>query len=401
LALSACLWVAAVALGLGRPHVAGVADFGAGDAAASLVLLVFVAVGTLIVTRRPSNRIGWLFCAIGLPALLGSFATQYAVAALLACPAGAAGRAGEGVAGGLGVGRGLSLFFYLLVLFPDGHLPSRRWRPVAWLYGGALVVGLAAATVWPGTTAVFLGDLGPIRNPLGRQQAAAAVRVAEGVSRLVTTVLLPVGAVGLALRLRRSRGVERQQLKWAAFAGGVLAAAILAEGWCNRSAATAGCWARRLARCSSSAGCWGSRSPPEWGSCATGCTTSTAGQPHPGLRAAHRAAGRRLRRPGAGARAGVRPLLQPGGGDRHADGRSGVPAGPTPHPGRSGPALHRRRYDAATTIAAFSARLRQQLDLEALTAELLAVVDQTMAPTGAWLWLRASAPPPDGRTPPG
>ena len=53
--------------------------------------------------------------------------------------------------------------------------------------------------------------------------------------------------------------------------------------------------------------------------------------------------------------------------------------------------FNRRRYDAANTIAAFSARLRQQLDLEALTAELLAVVDQTVEPTTAWLWLRPSA----------
>ena len=213
LVASVCLWVATVALGLGRPRVAGVADFDGGDAVASLVLLSFVAVGTLIATRRPGNRIGWLFCAIGLPVLLGSFATQYAVAALLARRAALpAGQVMAWLAGWTSAA-GLSLFFYLLVLFPDGRLPSRRWRVVAWLYGGSLAVGLATAAVQPGTTRVFLGDLGPIRNPLGWQQAAAVLGAVNGASRLVSTVLLPVGVVGLGLRLRRSRGVARQQLK--------------------------------------------------------------------------------------------------------------------------------------------------------------------------------------------
>jgi hypothetical protein len=152
------------------------------------------------------------------------------VAALLAHrPALPAGQAMAWLAGWTSV-LGVSLFFYLLVLFPDGHLPSRRWRPVAWLYGGALAVGLATAAVQPGTTVVFIGDLGPIRNPLGWQQAAAALGVVNGAARLVTTVLLPVGAVGLGLRLRRSRGMARQQLKWLAYAGAVLAGAILGEG---------------------------------------------------------------------------------------------------------------------------------------------------------------------------
>jgi len=73
--------------------------------------------------------------------------------------------------------------FYLLVLFPDGHLPSRRWRVVAWLSGGALAVGLATAAVQPGTTVVLIGDLGPIRNPLGWQQAAEALGVVNGAAR--------------------------------------------------------------------------------------------------------------------------------------------------------------------------------------------------------------------------
>ncbi|HEX6677627.1 MAG TPA: hypothetical protein VF486_21715, partial [Actinomycetes bacterium] len=143
------------------PPLAGVARFDSGDVVPSLVFLAFVAMGALIVTRRPGNRIGWLFCAIGLPVLLGGFATQYAVTALLARrPALPAGPAMAWLAGWASV-VGVSLFFYLLVLFPDGHLPSRRWRGVAWLYGGALAVGLATAALQPGTTSGPAGLAGP------------------------------------------------------------------------------------------------------------------------------------------------------------------------------------------------------------------------------------------------
>ncbi|HEX8134482.1 MAG TPA: hypothetical protein VF880_13785, partial [Actinomycetes bacterium] len=57
----------------------------------------------------------------------------------------------------------------------------------------------------------------------------------------------------------------------------------------------------------------------------------------------------------------------------------------------------RRRYDAGRTIQAFSARLRQQVDLDTLTAELVAVVDHTVQPTRSWLWLRPSPDRPEGR----
>jgi hypothetical protein len=395
LAVSVCLWVAAAALGYGRARVAGVAGFGSGEVVASLVLLAFVGVGTLIVTRRPENRIGWLFCAIGLPVLLGNFATQYAVAALLAGgPALPAGQAMAWLAGWVTI-PGVSLFFYLLVLFPDGHLPSRRWRPVAWLYGGALAVGIATAAVHPGTTPVFLGDLGPIRNPLGWQQAAPILGAVNGASRLVNTVLLPVGAVALGLRLRRSRGVARQQLKWLAFAGAVLAGAILAEGlvqWLGRDRGPLG---EVLGVVLILGGMLGI--PVAAGvailryrlydidriirrTVAYGLLTALLGGAYAGLvLALGQVFGRSSNLTVAIATLTVAAVFQPARRriQQVVDRR-----------------FNRRRYDAAQTIAAFSVRLRQQLDLEALTTELLAVVDHTMEPTTASLWLR----PPAGRT---
>jgi hypothetical protein len=403
LVVSVGLWVAGVALGFSRPRVAGVASFSSGDVVPSLVLLAFVVVGTLIVTRRPGNRIGWLFCAIGLPVLFGSFATQYAVAALLAHrPALPAGQALAWLAGWTSV-VGVSLFFYLLVLFPDGHLPSRRWRPVAWLYGGAVAVGLATAALQPGTTIVFIGDLGPIRNPLGWQQAAAVLGVVNGASRLVTTVLLPVGAVGLGLRLRRSRGVGRQQLKWLAYAGAVLASAILAEGlvqWLGRDRGALGAVLGVVLILGGMLGV-----PVAAGvailryrlydidrlinrTVVYGLLTALLGAVYAGvvLALGQLFGGIGAQPPSwavAGATLAVAALFQPARRriQQAVDLR-----------------FNRRRYNAANTIAAFSTRLRDELDLATLSTELLAVVDQTMQPTSASLWLRPS-PQPGRRAP--
>jgi hypothetical protein len=95
-----------------------------------------------------------------------------------------------------------------------------------------------------------------------------------------------------------------------------------------------------------------------------------------------------LRRGGPGAGAAARPRLRPGGGRRHPGGGGGVPAGPPRIQQAVDRRFNRRRHDAAQMIAAFSGRLRQQVDLDTLSAELLAVLDETMQPTQASLWLR-------------
>lgn len=104
----------------------------------------------MIIGRRPSNRIGWLLCAAGLLVLLGTCATQYALAALLGgwsvLPG---GRAAAWLAPWTTV-LGLTLWFWLMLLFPDGHLPSPRWRGVAWRYGLLTVPGIASLALLPG-----------------------------------------------------------------------------------------------------------------------------------------------------------------------------------------------------------------------------------------------------------
>jgi two-component system, NarL family, sensor kinase len=128
LALSIGLWAASVALGRAHGPLAGVPVFDVVDVVSYTAFLAWTAVGSVIVSRRPRNRIGWLLCAAGLLILLGAFALHYALARLLGgWPSLPGGRAAAWLAPWTTV-LGLSLWFWLLLLFPDGHLPSPRWR---------------------------------------------------------------------------------------------------------------------------------------------------------------------------------------------------------------------------------------------------------------------------------
>jgi len=128
------------------------------------------------------------------------------------------------LSGLLGGPIGFAMFALVLLLFPDGRLLSRRWRPFVWLDLGAVALILAFAFK-PGPIGTSLLD---IANPFGIQGARALLD-AFGLSGILLTLGAAVaGAVSLVLRLRGARGDERQQLKWFAFAGVVCCAAFAA-----------------------------------------------------------------------------------------------------------------------------------------------------------------------------
>jgi len=183
-----------------------------GDVVFSVIFLTFPVVGYVVASRRPDNNVGWLM--LGMGAYLGVF--------------GLLGTYGTYAIHGWPGGRDLGLILealeqpswlpivvppatFLLLLFPDGHLPSPRWRWFAWALGGALVLIYLLILVSPGP--IEGGTLPRAPNPLGLDPLRPILETA-----LILLVVIPIGAIGsllsLVLRYRRAGGVERQQLRW-------------------------------------------------------------------------------------------------------------------------------------------------------------------------------------------
>jgi hypothetical protein len=348
-------------------------------------------VGAVIVARQPNNRIGWLCCAVGLllgPAFLGQ---DYAWYALLHEP----GLPGGWAMAWLGQwpwSIAVGLLWFLLLLFPNGHLVSPRWRPVAW----GLAVDIAALWVWAAFAPRPLEAIGleHLTNPLGLQQAEAAFKLLIGIAFPIGALLAVLSVASMVVRFRRARGVERQQLKWFTFA-----AVLVTLVWLLFFAAGLDRFLPPVLVFIAS-DIWLAGIPVAIGiavlryrlydidrlinrTLVYGVLTAVLGLGYAGivLTLGQLFGGTGAEPPSwavAGATLTMAALFQPA---RHriqqvVDRR-----------------FNRARYDAATTIAAFSVRLRDQVDLDTLTAELLAVVDQTVEPTKASLWLR---PSPEG-----
>jgi hypothetical protein len=183
--------------------------------------------GFVIASRRPENRIGWLFLVAGLGLGLSGFSNQYALHALIvdrgALPA---GRLFAWLVGWVWVIQTFMLAF-LFLLFPTGRLRSRRWRPAAWFVGVAFALTAATALVIATSFWAHLLTLLRPGTPGGL----------DGFLYLVTTVLvsaaLLVSVVAIVVRFAKSSGEERLQLKWCAAAALVLAVVFVASIWVN------------------------------------------------------------------------------------------------------------------------------------------------------------------------
>src|SRR6266536_1849319 len=355
----------------GRPDLA---QLDASGVPAVLAIVSATTVGAVLASRRPRHPVGWLLLGLGLSVSASGVADGYALygPALLAIA--------------------ITCISLILLLTPTGSLPSLRWRWWARVATAAPVVVLLAVTLLP-------QPLGPeyqsIANPLGLGALEAPLQAAIGMALALTVLGVLVAAASLVVRFRRARGAERQQLRWVAFAAAVvsLAAALVLAAMLTETPALFG-WGLGL--------CAGIL-PLAIGAAilryrlydldriisrtlAYGLLTVLLGGGYAGLvLGLGQLLGRHSSLVVAGATLAVAAAFQPARRrvQRAVDRR-----------------FNRRRYDAAQTIGAFSARLRQQVDLDTLSAELLGVVEQTMQPTSVSLWLRPplSASPDQGST---
>jgi hypothetical protein len=229
-ALSLALLLGGIALSRAASSVVPDLPFGGetddGSVIANLVtLLPFSVVGAIIASRQPRNSIGWLFCSVGVTIGLNSFAGDYAEFWL-------ASGFGPDSVGETAAWLSSWLWFllvyvpmsFLLLLFPDGRPPSPRWRPVAW----GVALGTAGGVVGYALRAGPLVDFPHIANPYGVDSPVVGMVGVAG--SIVGAGSMVASAVSLIVRLRRAESVERQQIKWLAYGGAVMVGILGAGG---------------------------------------------------------------------------------------------------------------------------------------------------------------------------
>jgi hypothetical protein len=384
LVVSACVWAAARVLGSSGPRVAGAAGVTGEDVLAWLVFAGFVGVGTLIVTRRPGNRVGWLMVAGGALWAVGLAALDVAYRGIVTAP-GSVPAASVWALGGASM-RGVG--WYLLTIgvpmvFPDGRLAGPRWRWLPWLLVVVVTGSVVDTLTAPGAN---LSQLGAWRNPIALPAALWPVNaLAFWASVPLGLVVLGAVVVQLVGRWRRGSRLVRQQLTLFAVAAAlpILAIPVVfagGPGWLFSAAALPLPFAIGFAVLA--------RGLYDIGRLLTrtlvyGLLTAVLGGTYAGvvLGLGQLLGSRRSSLAVAGATLAVAAAFQPARRriQQVVDRR-----------------FNRHRYDAAKTIQAFSTRLRDQIDLDTLSTELLAVVDQTMEPTRVSLWFRPSAPGSSG-----
>jgi hypothetical protein len=213
-AASLAVLAGAVALEAANRH----APADANELSLLLVFFCFATVGAVLAARRPDNAVGWICSAIGFTAFLGGFSVSYGAFAA-AHPGTLPGAGTVAWPGGTWlwyVTVALTVVF-LPMLFPTGHPPSPRWRPVGW----AAAVAVAAVCLAAGASPGSLGD-GLPANPFPFQ-APWAEALIDRVGLPVLGAFVLAAAASLVVRFRRAAGVERQQLKWFTYAAALQA----------------------------------------------------------------------------------------------------------------------------------------------------------------------------------
>ncbi len=214
--LSLAMFVAGLALYVAARSAQLPSSWGTGGIAAQLIFTPFLAfsvVGALIVSRHPRNLVGWICVADGFIWMLAILTGPYTLYGLANPGTVPFPVAVSALTTWLWVPAVGLLGIYLILLFPDGRLPSRRWRYLAWFAGAVIVLASAGNVVIPGP----LEGLPGTRNPFGLEGYQWAENVGVAVIALLPLCIL-ASAASLILRFRRSGHETRQQIKWLASA---------------------------------------------------------------------------------------------------------------------------------------------------------------------------------------
>jgi hypothetical protein len=366
------------------------------------VIVTFPLVGLAILVRQPGNRVGWMLHAVGLAWAVSWLLDAYARLGLVIEPGSVPG---AGVAAAVNEGSWtwglIAMGFYLVLLFPDGRLPSPRWRWLAWVIGAAALVVQVAITLRPGE--LVEAPVEGMRNPIGLEALEGPLNVLLALSLPFFPIGLVAAAASLALRFRRSQGIERAQVKWLATAGAVVAAVYVAT--VTSTLVTELLADNRDANV-----------PPLAVRLLENTSVLTFGLLPWAIGAAilryrlydiDLVINRTLVYAALTATLAVayltsvlvlRVALDPfTGGSDLAVAASTLAVAALFRPLRSriqslvDRRFYRARYDAARTLETFAAHLRDELDLESVQRDLRGVVHDTVQPTQVSLWLRGSA----------
>lgn len=206
------------------------------DLTINLVLaLGFPVVGALVIPRRPRHPVPWMFVASGVGAAVTVATFLYAHRALVTEPGSLPG--GEAVAwisSWVWVTGVWPVVTFALLLFPDGRLPSRRWRPVAWAAGAGMALAALSNALRPGP----LANHPVVDNPLGVEFLATAVEAAGVAGTALFLTALGGTLASLVVRYRRGTPTERRQLTWLLYAAAVLVIAVVADAVFGRGPVT-------------------------------------------------------------------------------------------------------------------------------------------------------------------
>ncbi len=395
-----CGWALSLALLVAAHAVRALLDDSRGpnDITVSFLLIVtalivtYSTVGGIVAARRPANPVGWIFLGSALSAALILASACYAEAGLEAATPLPGTEAAAFVSEAFALPT-VALIGLVTLLYPDGRPPSPRWRLAGWIAAAAVLTGALGAFA-PGPIAETDP---PVENPLGVEGPVGEVMTGlQQLAGLLLLLSLVLGALSMLVRFRRSRGEERLQLKWFVLTI-VLVLTFVAAASIAAEVAPAGGGANPVEEVCFYLALLGVAALPVASAAAIlkyrlydidlvinralvyGALTASLAGAYLGsvllLQLALSPLTDQSDLAVAGSTLAVAALFRPARGRIQAlvDRR-----------------FYRRRYDAARALESFGGRLRDEVDLDALGADLRAAVAETVQPAHISLWLRSS-----------